>query len=450
MKLLDQLIAERAEIAASVETTLNRAADEHRDLTEVEDKNIDGLTARAKELDGRIADLREIQIANLEAAKLRAEVASTESSKEAPAVNRIEVKSEPLTYRADEKEHNFFRDGYAAQFLGDAAAAQRLARHQDEMRVELRDVGSSNFAGLVVPQYLTGLAAPFLRAGRNTCDVSRQLPLTDSGLTVNVSRVTTGSSVAAQNGDNGAVTEANPDDTLLTVNVRTYAGMVDVSRQALERGTGVEGLLAADLVSAYNSAVNADVINGDGTAGTHLGILQTTGIGDIDVDDATPTGYETFQKIVKAIGTVTAARYKQPDVIIMHPRRWAYISGSLDSSNRPLAGVSVATSQNIVALGNPGAYGVAAGELAGIPVVVDAGIPTNLGAGANEDNVIVACREDLILWESAGQPLMVRYDQVGSGTLTVRMVVFGYSAFTAGRYPGGIAKCQGTLFSATL
>lgn len=450
MKLLDQLIAERAEIAATVETTLNRAADETRDLTEAEDKNIGELTTRAKDLDSRIADLREIQIANLEAAKLRAEVASTPDKPEASAVNRIEVKSEPVTYRADVKEFSFFQDAYAAQFLNDAAAASRLARHQDEMRVEFRDSGSTNFAGLVVPQYLTGLAAPYLRAGRNTCDVSRQLPLPDAGLTVNISRITTGSSVAAQNGDNGSVTEASPDDTLLTVNVRTYAGMVDVSRQALERGTGVEAILAADLVSAYNTAVNADVINGDGTAGTHLGILNTSGIGDIDVDDATPTGYETFQKIVKAIGTVTAARFKSPDIIIMHPRRWAYISGSLDSSNRPLSGVEAATATNVVALGNPGAYGQAAGTIAGIPVVVDASIPTNLGAGTDEDNVIVACREDLLLWEAAGQPLMVRYDQVGSGNLTVRMVVFGYSAFSAGRYPGGIAKCQGTLFKATL
>lgn len=450
MKLLENLVAERAEIAATVETTLNRAADEHRDLTDTEDKNVSELTARAKALDARIADLREIQLANLEAAKLRAEVAVTPESKETPAVNRVEVKSEALTYREDVRDHNFFSDAYAAQFLGDAQAQQRLARHQQEMSVEYRDSGSSNFAGLVVPQYLTGLAAPYLRAGRNTLDVSRSLPLPQGGLTVNVSRITTGSSVAAQNGDNGAVTEASPDDTLLTVNVRTYAGMVDVSRQALERGTGVEAILAADLISAYNSSVNADAINGDGTSGTHLGILNTTGIGDIDVDDATPTGYETFQKIIKAIGTVTAARYKSPDIIIMHPRRWAYICGSLDSSNRPLAGVSVATSTNIVALGNPGAYGVAAGEIAGIPVVTDAGIPTNLGAGTNEDNVIVACREDLLLWEQAGSPLMVRYDSVGSGTLTVRMVAFGYSAFTAGRYPGGIAKCQGTLFSATL
>lgn len=449
MKLLDQLIAERAEIATAVEATLNRAAEEHRDISESEDKNLSDLTTRAKTLDVRIADLREIQIANLEAAKLRAEVASTEKP-EASAVNRIEVKSEPLTYRADEKEHSFFQDTYAAQFLSDAGAAARLARHQAEMRTEMRDVGTTNFAGLVVPQYLTGLAAPFLRAGRNTCDVSRQASLPDSGLTVNISRVTTGSSVAAQNGDNGAVTEADPDDTLLTVNVRTFAGMVDVARQAIERGTGVEQLLAADLVSAYNTALNSSVINGSGSSGTHLGILQTTGIGDVDVDDASPTGYETFQKIVKAIGTVTEARYKSPDVIIMHPRRWAYISGSLDSSNRPLAGVEGATAQNVVALGNPGAYGQASGTIAGIPVVVDAGIPTNLGAGTNEDNIIVACREDLLLWEAAGQPLMVRYDSVGSGTLTVRMVVFGYSAFTAGRYPAGICKIQGTLLSATL
>jgi HK97 family phage major capsid protein len=449
MKLLDQLVAERAEISTAVEAVLDRAAEETRDITETEDKNLADLTERAKALDARIADLREIQVSHLEAAKLRAEVAATEETEEAPAVNRIDVKSEPLTYE-ESAPHSFFRDSYAAEFLGDVSAQERLSRHNNEMRHELRDSGSGNFSGLVVPQYLTGLAAPFLRAGRNTMDVANSLPLPNDGLTVNVSRITTGSQVAAQDGDNGAVTEASPDDTLLTVNVRTYAGMVDVSRQALERGTGVDGLLASDLVSAYNSKVNADVINGDGTSGTHLGILNTAGIGDVDVDDASPTAYETFQKIVKAIGTVTENRYQQPDVIIMHPRRWAYISGGLDSNNRPLAGVTVATSQNIVALGNPGAYGVAAGEIAGVPVVVDAGIPTNLGAGTDEDRVIVANRADLVLMEQGNSPLMLRYESVGSGTLTTRMVVYGYSAFTAGRYPGGICVIQGTLLNATL
>ena len=451
MKLLDQLVAERSEITTAVEAVLDRAADETRDLTEAEDKNLADLTERAKALDARIADLREIQVSHLEAAKIRAEVAATDDNKpesEAP-VNRVDVKSEPLTY-SEHASTSFFRDAYAAEFNGDAAAKERLARHQVEMAHELRDSGSSNFAGLVVPQFLTGLAAPFLRAGRSTMDIANQLPLPDSGLTVNISRITTGSSVAAQDGDNGAVTEATPDDTLLTVNVRTYSGMVDVSRQALERGTGVDGLLAADLVSAYNSAVNADVINGAGTSGTHLGILNTSGIGDVDKDDASPTAVETFTAIIEAISTVTAARYVQPDIIVMHPRRWAYLTAGLDSSNRPLAGIQGQSGRNIVALGNPGAYGTAAGEVAGIPVVVDAGIPTNLGAGTNEDAIIVANRADLVLMEQANSPLMLRYESVGSGTLTTRMVVFGYSAFTAGRYPGGVCKVQGTLLSATL
>lgn len=449
MKLLDQLVAERAEITEAVETVLDRAAEETRDLTETEDKNLSDLTERAKALDARIADLREIQVSHLEAAKLRAEVAATDEPQEAPAVNRVDVQSEPLTYE-ENAPHSFFRDSYAAEFLGDAGAQERLSRHQNEMRYEMRDSGSGNFAGLMVPQYLTGLAAPFLRAGRNTMDVANSIPLPADGLTVNISRLTTGSAVAAQDGDNGAVTEASPDDTLLTVNVRTYSGMLDVSRQSLERGTGVDALLTADLVSAYNTKVNSDVINGAGSSGTHTGILNTSGIGDVDTDDASPTAHETFQKIVKAISTVTAARFQQPDIIIMHPRRWAYICAGLDSSNRPLAGVTVATSQNIVALGNPGAYGVAAGEIAGVPVVVDAGIPTNLGAGTNEDAIIVAVRSDLVLMEQANSPLLLRYESVGSGTLTTRLVVYSYSAFTAGRNPGGICKMQGTLLSATL
>jgi len=449
MKLLDQLVAERAEISNAVETVLDRAADETRDLTDSEDKNLADLTERAKALDARIADLREIQVSHLEAAKLRAEVAATDEPESEAPVNRVDVKSEPLTY-SEQSPASFFRDSYAAEFHNDVVARDRLSRHMDEMRVEYRDSTTGSFSGLVVPQYLTGLVAPFLRAGRNTMDVANSLPLPADGLTVNISRITTGSTAAAQNGENTAVAEASPDDTLLTVNVRTYAGMVDVSRQALERGTGVDGLLASDLVSAYNTAVNADVINGDGTSGTHLGILNTAGIGDVDKDDASPTAVETFSAIIEAIANVTQNRFTQADVIVMHPRRWAYLLAGLDSSNRPLAGIQGDSGRNITAIGNPGAYGQAAGEVAGIPVVVGAGIPTNLGAGSDEDAIIVANRQDLILMEQTQSPLMLRYESVGSGTLTTRMVVFGYSAFTAGRYPGGVCKIQGTLLSATL
>jgi hypothetical protein len=39
--------------------------------------------------------------------------------------------------------------------LGDFDARERISRHQQEEKIEKRDVGTGAFAGLVVPQFLT-------------------------------------------------------------------------------------------------------------------------------------------------------------------------------------------------------------------------------------------------------------------------------------------------------
>ena len=449
MKLLDQLVEERAEIADAQEGIVTRAAEETRDLTDSEDTNLRDLKERADALDGRITELRAVQVANLEAAKLRAEVNATDEP-EQRATGRVTITDEPLTY-TERGEHSFFTDMYKSQVLLDPSAQGRIQRHQSEMEIENRDVGTGAFAGLVVPQYLTDMAADLARAGRPTANICTRLPLPADGLTINVSRVTTGTSAAAQASENSAVSETDIDDTLLTVNVRTYAGQSDLSRQAIERGTGVESLVMQDLALAYSTSLNGDVINGAGTSGTHLGILNTTGIGDVDKDDASPTGAETWQQIIKAISTVNENRFLPADIIVMHPRRWAYLAGSLDSNNRPLVNPAGNFPTDPVAVGNAAGYGGVVGNIAGVPVVTDAGIPTNLGAGTDEDRVVVARRSDLLLWESGtGAPAVARFDSVGSGSLTIKIVAFGYSAFTAGRYPTGVAVCQGTLFNATL
>ena len=449
MKLLDQLVEERAELGETQETIVNRAADETRDLTETEDTNLKDLKTRGDALDERIAELRSIQVANLEAAKLKAEVAATDEPAER-ATGRVTVTDEPLTY-TERADHNFFVDMYRSQVLSDPNAQQRMAQHQREMEIEYRDVSTTNLAGLVVPQYATDMAAALARAGRPTANVCTGLPLPSDGLTINVSRVTTGTSTAAQSSENSSISENDLDDTLLTVNVRSYAGQSDLSRQALERGTGVEALIMQDLALSYATTLNADIINGAGTSGTHLGILQTSGIGDVDADDASPTGAETWVQVIKAIGTVNENRFLAPDIIIMHPRRWAFIAGSLDGNDRPLVNPMGNNPTDPAAVGSAAGYGAVVGNIAGVPVVTDAGIPTNLGTGTDEDNIIVARRSDLLLWESgSGAPAVARFDSVGSASLTIKLVAYGYSAFTAGRYPTGICKVQGTLLSATL
>ena len=65
MKLLDQLVSERADVAETMTGILDTAAEETRDLTESEETNISELHGQAEKLDTRITELRDIQVANL-------------------------------------------------------------------------------------------------------------------------------------------------------------------------------------------------------------------------------------------------------------------------------------------------------------------------------------------------------------------------------------------------
>jgi hypothetical protein len=78
----------------------------------------------------------------------------------------------------------------------------------------------------------------------------------------------------------------------------------------------------------------------------------------------------------------------------------------------------------------------------GLPVYVDANIPTNLGAGTNEDVILVLRAADLLLFESV--PRLRVLQEVLSGTLAVRFQLYAYSAFMAGRYPAAISTVGGT------
>ncbi|MBK6559906.1 MAG: hypothetical protein IPG16_22855 [Comamonadaceae bacterium] len=118
-----------------------------------------------------------------------------------------------------------------------------------------RAAGTSAFAGLVVPQYLTDPSPWLSRLSRPFADVCNRHDLPASGMTVNISRITTLTSAAAQTSENSSVSESNIDDTLLTESVLTVAGQQTLSRQALERGTGVEEVTLNDLMRRYHSAL---------------------------------------------------------------------------------------------------------------------------------------------------------------------------------------------------
>ena len=422
------LIEKRDAALAKAEAIVEAAQAEARELTADEDKAIADSLAEVRSLDEQIATHSELEKRSAEAAELRKEKKIDQVV--APAV----VKSEARTYRQG-GEFSFIADAFAAQFNNDFAAKDRLARHMNEEKVERRDVTSANFAGLVVPQYLTELAAPFARAGRPTADAARKHQLPPAGLTLNISKVTTGSSVAQQT-EGAAVSETNMDDTLLTINVRTYAGQQNVSRQALERGTGIDSLVMADLVSAYHTTLDAAVLtqmNSD--------ISQV-----ITYTDASPSVAELYPKLLDAVQRIQTNFFGGPNVIVMHPRRLAWILSALDNSNRPLALPVGNGNFNSVAVGQGSVvYGNSGYTIAGLPVITDANVTTSNGAGTNEDIIYIGNTQELHLWEEGdGSPMMLRFEQPKAAELDVTMIVYGYAAFTANRYPNAWALIGGT------
>ena len=443
MKLLDTLVEERAEISESQTGLVQRAADEERDLTETEDASLKDLSTRASELDTRISELRAVQVANLEAAKLRAEVNATDDA-ETRAVGNVVVTNEPRTYSEENRSVSFFSDLYNSQFNGDIDASDRIRRHRQESQLEQRDGTTASFAGLVVPQYLTDLAAELSRAGRPFANECTNLPLPDDGMTINISRVTTGSTAAIQASENAAISETDIDDTLLTVDVRTIASGQQISRQAIERGSGVDSLIAADMMGAMSAQLESQIIVGSGESGQLRGIRNVVGQTAIAYTDGSPTVAELYPKIIDAIQGINADRFLPADLIVMHPRRLGFLQAGLDTTGRPIILPTNNVPQNAIGTGPVAGYGNTGVQIAGVPVVTSGAVPTDKGSGSNEDEIYVVRRSDMLLFEQPGQPALVRYDATAGLNLTATLVAYEYACFVAGRYPASIARIHGT------
>ena len=438
---LSKLTEQRSAKTSLIDSTLARAADEDRDITEIELANIQALKLEVEKLDERIGQIAEIETRNAAHAEI---VAKVDGDK--PVETRTggyRVTSEEATYHA-RSANDFLADAMAAEFGGSYEARDRIARYQNEVRLEKRDSGSSNFAGFVIPQYLVDQFAPLRRAGRPTLDISTNAALPAQGMTVNIGRLTTGITSYVQASENTAPTESSPDDTLLTVNVNTVASMFDISKQAVLRGTGVETQLLGDAIRSYQTKLDGLAVNGSGSSGEHRGILNTSGIGSVTYTDASPTWAEFFPKLVEAVSDISTDYFGHATHIVAHPSLIGCWLRALDSTNRPIFSPTAGNPFNAPGTYDRPGYDLGGLQVLGIPVVADANVPTNLGSGTNETAVIVGDFRESYIWEDqGGNPLYVRFEQP-DGNIAIRTVVFGFSAYTAGKYPTAFSAITGT------
>jgi len=438
---LDIALERRDAVKVEMDAVLEAvAAEERTDLTAEETEKVDALVEEARALDAKIEKFSTQATADAKAAEVRASVAAVV----APRVGGATVTREARTY-TPEAEVSFVKDVYAAQIRGDYSAQERLARHTKEESVERRSVATDNFAGLVIPQYLVDLAAPYARAGRPTADyATSKHALPAAGMTLNISRMTTGTSTAVQETQNTDVSNTDSDDTLLTIPVRTIAGQQDLSKQAIERGTGIDTFVVADLIRSWHTTVDYQVLNGTGNNGQFKGI-RASGGNTVTYTATTPTTALLYSKLADAYQKVESNVFIAPTHWIMHPRRLAAILASSDTTGRPLAVPNSNGPMNAAAAGAglPG-YGNSGYTILGLPVVTDANVLTNLGAATNQDEIYCVAAPEMHLWEQPGSPFALSFDATGAGSLTVKSVVYGFGAFSAERYPLAASIISGT------
>lgn len=426
----DEVNAELAAIAADPES---RGFD-----------NTDAALARVAELRAegqQVAnDLRE---AEARVAEMQADEARNAAAAPARPANigGAVVRNEPQTYTehaARAEGRSFFADAYRAQFSYDSQAQERISRHMREVAVERRDITSSTLNGLVPPVYLLDQAATLARAMRPFANSLPSYQLPANGMSVVVTKVTTGTATAAQTSQNTAAAETDMVTTDITIPVVTIMGQQDVSRQALERGAVTDALIFGDLVADHATRLDAQTIYGTGSNGQHTGITVTTGIGTDSYAATTVAAF--YGSVNAALSRVASNRYAPATVIVMHPRRWHWLLSKADTAGRPFVVPTAYSNENPVGLGQTG-YGIV-GTLAGLPVIADANVPTNLGASTDEDRVVVTRLSDHALWEG---PLMTfSFDQAVNPPATIRLAVASYSAFTAARYTSATSLVQGT------
>ena len=407
----------------SAETTDEALVAEKRSAKDALDAEIDALTDQIR---GYEAELEKDEAAQ----RLLRESAPAATKPAYDQVARVGAEKRTYNPESDRKGKQFALD-VARSFLGDWESRERLNRHMAEERVERgteqfdRAVGTGGFTGLVVPQYQVEAFGPLPRAARPFADAMNRHDLPEEGMTIEIGKLTTGTSSDEQSSQNSNVSETDADDTLLSVPVLTSAGRQTLSRQAVERGRGVEDTIVGDLIRANNADLDRKILN---RATTGLTNVATS----IAYTDASPTAAELYPKLLAGPAGVEAALLDSDPgdtIAVMHSRRWYWLQSQL-SSTWPLFGQPGVMSQH--AGENYGErYGAGFRGIlpSGTPVIVDNNIATNLGAGTNEDEIYFTSQQESHLWEDPNAPTLIRAEQTKAESLGVVLVVYSYFGY---------------------
>jgi HK97 family phage major capsid protein len=449
-EMITDLRAKRQELAKRGHALIDKAEVEKRSLTKLEERDFARIEQEITEFDQRIDELIGQVEADAASASLQRKYApKTNGDNTMSASSRMpgrwSVGNEESVYRQD-GQHSYFRDLFYARSKGDADAADRLRRNNEQRALTGNITG--NGSDFVPPLYLEDQFIAYARPGRVTADLTVNQPLPPGTDQLILPKVNTGSAVAVQTTQNSPVEQQDLTTTSVASPVTTIAGAQTLSLQLIEQSpiSVVDQVVLADLAADYAMKLDQQVLSGTGTGGQVTGILTLSGTNQITWS---PTGTPTlagagglYSALADGIQQIHTKRFLPATVIIMHPRRWAWLESQSDSANRPYVLPKAGMPLNALGVaGDVVAQGMV-GEMLGLPVYVDANIPTNGGTATDQDSIVICRREDLVTWESNVRA--EAFQQTYAQNMSVLVRLYNYMSFQPARYPQSISLITGT------
>jgi HK97 family phage major capsid protein len=452
MSLLDNVEAKISENRRAATALIEAAESRGMNLTDDETRVFDAHVAQIDALSVRRAEL--LSQAKRDAAAASSRATGHPGMTQSSVVGGFSV-NESTTYRKhDVSGASYFRDLFQARTTGNRDSLQRLERNDREVRAlsntgQTSTIGAGGGAGgeFAPPAWLTESYVKLARPARPTADLMNAMPLPEGVSSINLPKISTGSLTGIQASQNTGLSSQDLVTTSVSSSISTIGGKMVLSQQLIDQSStvGLDDVIMADLAADYAKQLDSQCLSGSGASGQLAGVLGVASINTVTYTDASPAvagSGKLYAQLAKAKQAVDTTRYAPITAWCMHPNRWAWMVASFDTQNRPLFLSEAFNPTNAAGVIDRVASQSVVGSLHGLPVIIDAQIPTNLGAGTNQDIIIGAKWDDLFLYEST--PRVEAFSATYADSMGVLIRLYNYVALIANRQAKAIVTVGGT------
>lgn len=166
----------------------------------------------------------------------------------------------------------------------------------------------------------------------------------------------------------GDVADQSQTDAAVTLTPRTIGAFVDVSRLMSLEVPAIDQIVRNDLLASVANKIEEAAIQGSGSSGNPTGILNTSGINNLDVSAGTDVAALTWQDIIDLVKLV------EEDNGVVNANALGFLTNAKVKS-KLASTVRVASTDSVFLLNDPW------DNMYGYPIAFTTNVPSNLNPG---------------------------------------------------------------------